>query len=141
MTDRRNDRHDWRLADEVGGLDELHALVDDFYRRVFDDPLIGFLFASTDRETLVAHQVEWARAHLGAADVEYTGESIRSAHESLPITVGHFDRREEILRDVLVEHEVPDHVREAWLELDSDLRDFVVRTGEEAREEMLDDSE
>lgn len=141
MTDPRDEPHDWKLADEVGGVDELHDIVDEFYRRVFDDPLIGFLFASADRETLVEHQVEWIRAHLGAADVVYTGESIRSAHESLPITVGHFDRREEILRDVLMERDVPDHVREAWLELDADLRDFVVRTGEEAREEMLEDPE
>lgn len=139
MTDRRDRHQDWVLADEVGGLDELRAIVDEFYRRVFDDPLIGYLFASSDREELVDHQVEYVRARLGAADVEYTGEPIRTAHESLPITVGQFDRRQTLLEEVLDECDVPDHVRDAWLELDSDLRNLVVRTGQEARDEILDE--
>ena len=132
---------DWRLAEEVGGEARLRELVDDFYERVFDDPIIGFLFQGHDRRRLVDKQVEYMRARLGEEEVEYTGEPIRQAHRNLPITVGQFDRRHKILRDVLEDWDVPEPVREAWLELDAALRELVVRTGREARDEILDDDQ
>lgn len=129
---------DWNLAEEVGGEEELHRIVREFYERLFADLLIGFMFQGHDLNRLVERQVEYLRARLGDGTVEYTGEPIRAAHESLPITVGHFDRRHEILRETLADWDVPDHVRERWVELDASLRDLVVRTGGEARERMLD---
>ncbi len=130
-----DDSNHWRLPEQVGGEERLRALVSDFYRRLFDDPIIGFLFQDHDPERLVEMQIEYLRARLGDEEVDYTGEPIRHAHRDLPITVGHFDRRHEILRKVLDDWEVDGVAREAWLELDSALRDLVVRTGGEAREE------
>lgn len=124
----------WTLSEAVGGRERLHEMVDDFYRRLFDDPIIGFLFQGHDRQRLIDMQIEYLRARLGDEDVDYSGQPIRGAHEDLPITVGHFDRRHQILKDVLDEWDVPDHVREAWVELDASLRDLVVRTGKEARD-------
>lgn len=128
----------WRLAEEVGGNARLHEILTDFYDRLFDDALIGFLFQGHDKRHLIEMQAEYLRARLGDADVDYTGEPIRAAHDDLPITVGHFDRRHAILEDVLADWEMPDRVREAWLELDQTLRDLVVRTGEEAREKYTE---
>lgn len=140
MTDRSKPwEGDWDLAEEVGGEERLRTLVADFYDRVFDDALIGFMFEGHDREQLVEMQVEYARARLGVADVEYTGTPIRRAHDSLPIRAGQFDRRHDLLREVLDEYDVPGHVREAWLELEQRLRDLVLQTGEEVRDEMLPD--
>ena len=138
MSDERSSP-DWRLADAVGGIGELDAIVTNFYERVFADPIIGFLFNDVDLEHIVEMQVEYLRARLGAGEVEYTGESIRRAHRDLPLTVGHFDRRHQILRDVLDAHDIPEDVEEAWVELDASLRDLVIRTGDQAREEMLDE--
>lgn len=139
MTDARSDSNaGWNLAEEIGGEEELHRIVHDFYERLFDDMLIGFMFQGHDLDRLVDRQVEYLRARLGDGSIEYTGEPIRAAHESLPITVGHFDRRHELLRETLADWDVPDHVRERWVELDASLRDLVVRTGDEARERMLD---
>ena len=127
----------WSLSDEVGGLDRLHEMMRDFYRRVFDDLMIGFLFANTDFDEIVENQVLYMRARIGNEDVEYTGKPIRRAHQKHPILVGHFDRRHQILKDVLGEYEVPEHVFDAWVDLELKLRDLVVRTGGEARDEIL----
>ncbi|MFB6352412.1 MAG: truncated hemoglobin [Bradymonadaceae bacterium] len=133
-------RHEsWTLIEEVGGEARLTEIVADFYDRVFDDPLIGFLFQGHDKDRLVAKQVEYLRARLGDEEIEYTGKPIRDAHRELPITVGHFDRRHALLEDVLEDWEMPGWVRDEWLELDAALRDLVVRTGEEARDEYIGD--
>lgn len=137
----RQSGDDWVLVEEVGGEERLRRIVDDFYGRVFEDAMIGFMFRGLDREQLVERQVEYARARLGAGDVEYTGTPIREAHASLPIRAGHFDRRHDLLRQVLEEYDVPEHVRETWLELEIRLRELVLQTGAEAREAMLDGDE
>ncbi len=127
----------WNLSEEVGGLERLEEMMREFYRRVFDDLMIGFLFAGSDFEQIVEAQVQYMRARLGNEKVEYTGKPIRRAHQKHPILVGHFDRRHQILKDVLEDYEVPEHVFDAWVELEQALRDLVVRTGGEARDEIL----
>lgn len=139
MTDVR--QQDWSLTEEVGGAERLEEMMRDFYRRVFDDVMIGFLFEGVDFEGIVRGQIEYARARLGNEKIDYTGAPIRRAHQKHPILVGHFDRRHEILKDVLREYEVPDHVFEAWVDLEQRLRDLVVRTGGEARDDILDRTE
>jgi hemoglobin len=136
MTDTPSDN--WTLPEEVGGEERLYELISDFYDRLFADPIIGFIFQGHDPERLVETQIEYLRARLGDEEVEYTGESIRASHENLPITVGHFDRRHEILKEVLDDWDVEGVAREEWLELDAALRDLVVRTGEKARDDYLD---
>jgi len=135
-------RHEsWSLVEELGGAGRLTEIVSDFYDRLFDDALVGFLFRGHDKQRLVAMQVEYLRARLGNEEVEYTGEPVRAAHRDLPITVGHFDRRHAILEQVLEDWEMPDWPRDEWLELDAALRDLVVQTGGEARERYTDGSE
>jgi truncated hemoglobin YjbI len=45
----------------------------------------------------------------------YTGRTMRKAHESHRILLGHFRRRNKLLEDVLEAHQVPEAVREAWM--------------------------
>ena len=45
----------------------------------------------------------------------YQGRALRDAHAAHRIFGGQFDRRRELLRQVLVAHEVPEDVRTAWL--------------------------
>ncbi len=101
------------LFDRIGG-DTLRAVITDFYRRVFDDVMIGFLFVGKDRARLIDKEWELAARMLGA-DVRYTGKSMPEAHRRVPITGGHFDRRVQILRDAIAAHAVPAEVALAWL--------------------------
>ena len=117
------------LVEQAGGEAGIRAILDDLYRRLFADPMVGFLFAGHDREHLVAMQTQFTRRLLGDKSAGYTGKSIPDAHAALPILPGHFDRRHKLLADVLREHGVPEEVREAWLRLDRGLRTAVLRIG------------
>jgi hemoglobin len=94
--------------DELGA-DRLRAVVTDFYRRVFDDVMIGFLFVGHDRARLIEREYELSARMLGG-DVAYRGRPLRQAHARVPILGGHFDRRLQILKDALAAHDVPAHL-------------------------------
>ncbi len=119
----------------VGGQEELNLLLNAFYDRLFIDPLIGFLFAPHEKEKLVKSQTSWLMANLGNRNHVYEGLNLRKAHEELPITAGHFNRRHTILKEILLEFDVPIHVQEAWLKLDRGLFDMIVKLGEKKRAE------
>ncbi len=124
----------WNLAREVGGEAVLSEIIHDLYERLFADMMIGFFFQPHDKSRLIQSQYDYLNAHLGDRGGVYEGPSIRRAHDLLPILPGHFDRRHQILVDVLQDHQVPAHVQEAWIEFDLSLRDLVVREGKKARE-------
>lgn len=100
------------LFDQIGG-ERLREVLTDFYRRVFDDVMIGFLFAGHDRARLIEREWEMTARMLGAATVPYRGRPLREAHARVPILGGHFDRRLQLLRDAMAAHDVPAAVRDA----------------------------
>jgi len=104
---------DATLFERLGG-DALRAIITDFYRHVFDDVMIGFMFAGKDRARLIDKEWEMAARMLGA-DIRYSGKSMPDAHARVPITGGHFDRRTQILRETLAAHGVPQDIQDAWL--------------------------
>jgi hemoglobin len=97
------------------GEEKLRTIVDDFMNRVTSDLMIGFFFANVDLKTLKQREFELAARMLGAS-IPYTGRPLREAHRSHPIMGGHFDRRSQILRNVLADHDVPEDIRQRWLE-------------------------
>jgi hemoglobin len=112
------------LIELAGGESALRALVQDFYDRVFPDVMIGYLFKGQDKDRLVQLELEFAMDLLGGTS-EYTGRPMREAHAKHSILSGHFNRRLQILRETLADHEVPDAVREHWIEHSISLRDQV----------------
>jgi len=108
----------------AGGPDKLRALLQDFYERVFADVMIGFLFRGKDRVRLVDKELELVLSVLGA-DVVYTGKSMRAAHAPLRIFGGHFERRQQILRETCDAHALPPDIRDLWLAHNESLRSQV----------------
>jgi hemoglobin len=104
-----------RLFDRIGG-DELRRVIEDFYRRLFADPMIGFLFEGKNQPRLVQKEWEMTARLLGATEVRYTGRPMPEAHAKSPILGGHFERRRKILEETLADHGVDAEVREAWLD-------------------------
>jgi truncated hemoglobin YjbI len=99
--------------DELGEA-RLRAIIDDFVGRVTSDVMIGFFFAKVDTARLRELEYQHAAEHLGAP-VVYVGRQLRRAHSPHRIMGGHFARRKEILRQVLVAQGVPEAIRDAWL--------------------------
>ncbi len=116
------------LYDQIGP-DTLRAVITDFYARVFDDVMIGFLFIGKDRQRLIDKEVEFTARFLGG-DMRYTGRPIRAAHAKSPIMGGHFDRRLQILRETLAAHDVADAVQRAWIDHNLALRAQVTADAE-----------
>lgn len=127
----------WSLPEAAGGERALSALLQDFYDRLYLDPMVGFLFEPHDKATLIAHQYSYVCAYLGDRAGDYQGRSMRRAHEALPLLGAHFDRRHVILRQVMDAHQLPTHVAQAWLELEQRLRPFIVRQGAAARARIV----
>ena len=103
------------------GEAKLRALLTDFYARIFDDVMIGFLFAGKDRQHLIDREYELTAKILGA-DVAYRGRPMREAHAKSPIFGGHFERRMQLLRETMRDHDVDPDVQRVWLEHTEALR-------------------
>ncbi len=106
------------------GAQRLRTLLVDFYERLTSDVMIGFLFFGKDKARLVDKEWEFAAKLLGG-DLPYTGRPIREAHSKSPILGGHFDRRTQILRETLADHDVPETVSQTWLAHTEKLRALV----------------
>ena len=111
------------LFERIGG-DKLREVIADFYERITTDVMIGFLFHGKDRQRLI--DLEWQfTAKLLGGDVAYTGRPMRKAHAKSPILGGHFDRRLQLLRETLADHDVDSDVQHAWISHTQSLRHTV----------------
>lgn len=120
------------LYESIGGEGRVREVIQALYDRLFDDPMIGFLFEGKDKAHIVAQQVAFTCRFLGGPQV-YEGLPLPTAHAKLPLLPGHFDRRHRLLEQVLGEREVPADVKRVWLQIDQALRPSVLASAEEAR--------
>lgn len=120
---------DLPLHELAGGEAGLRPLIEDFYDRVLVDVMIGFHFRGKDRERLVQKELELALSLLGA-EVDYTGMPLREAHAPHPILGGQFDRRTQLLRETMADHQLPEPVQRAWLEHTERLRSLITGDGQ-----------
>lgn len=111
-------------ADDDARFDRLRAIVRAFYARVVGDPMIGFFFTGKDVGRLVEHETRFTARLLGGP-ASYAGRPMRAAHAERPVFSGHFDRRQQILREVLAAEAAPPEVARAWLEHNERLRDQI----------------
>ena len=111
--------------DKIGET-KLRAVLADFYDRVFRDVMIGFMFQGKDKQHLIDREYEMTAKMLGAA-VAYTGRPMRTAHAQHTIFGGHFERRLQILRETLADHDVDPEVREVWIDHTLALRPQITR--------------
>jgi len=107
--------------DRLGGAQALRAIIAEFVDRLMHDPMIGFYFQNTSAQRLTDKEYEHAAAALGAPIV-YSGRPISSTHRPLKIPGGHFDRRLQILRNLLAERGVPSDIQAQWLTDQQSLR-------------------
>jgi hemoglobin len=106
------------------GAEKLRAVLADFYDRVFADVMIGFLFEGKSKQTLIQREYEFTAGFLGA-DIKYTGRPMRVAHAQSPIFGGHFERRLQILREAMRDHDVDPEVQKVWLDHSYALREQI----------------
>lgn len=79
------------LYDQLGGQTTIDRLVDDFYGRVLQDPLLGPVFEGVDRQRLYGHQKRFLGMALGG-EVVYSGRDLGPAHAAIAQRHGLDDR-------------------------------------------------
>jgi hemoglobin len=119
--------------ESAGGEGPIAAVIASLYDRLFEDPIVGFLFAGKDKKHIVEEQTLLTCSFLGGPQ-RYRGKPLPEAHAKLPLLPGHFDRRHRLLEETLRAHSIPETVRQAWLAIDEGLRSSVLAAGEAARE-------
>jgi truncated hemoglobin YjbI len=117
----------------IGGEERVRAILRSLYDKLFDDPIVGFLFEGKDKAHIVEQQVAFTCRFLGGPH-RYEGKPLPIAHAALPLLPGHFDRRHRLLEQTLDEQNAPEDVKRVWLNIDQSLRSSVLASGEEARE-------
>jgi hemoglobin len=124
------------LYEAIGGEGRVREILQALYDRLFEDPIVGFLFEGKDKAHIIEQQVAFTCRFLGGPQ-RYSGKPLPEAHASLPLLPGHFDRRHRLLEQVLDgfdESQVPPDVKRVWLQIDQSLRPSVLASAEEARE-------
>ncbi len=127
--------------ERIGGEGALYRIIGDFVDRVVEDTMIGFHFRGVDIGRLKIMEYQLSARLLGG-DVTYEGRALREAHARHPILGGQFMRRQQILKDTLVDHGVESGVIERWLEHNESMRGQVTGDdgsdcdGERARAEV-----
>jgi truncated hemoglobin YjbI len=116
----------------IGGEAKVRIVLRSLYDKLFDDPMVGFLFEGRDKAHIVEQQVAFTCGFLGGPH-KYVGKPLPEAHANLPLLPGHFDRRHRLLEEVLSEACVPEAVRRVWLQIDEGLRPSVLTASEPGR--------
>lgn len=121
------------LYESIGGEARVREVLQTLYDRLFEDPIVGFLFEGKDKARIVDQQVAFTCQFLGGPQT-YEGMPLPKAHAPLPLLPGHFDRRHRLLEQALSDCSVPVNVKRVWLQIDQALRPSVLASAEEARE-------
>jgi hemoglobin len=108
----------------LGGEAGVRRIIDDFIDRVFADRMIGFFFRRADKARIKEMEYQLAAEFLGAG-TRYQGRPLDQVHRPHPIMGGHFARRQQILKETLDFHGVPEAVKAAWLQHTEDLRSLI----------------
>jgi hemoglobin len=114
------------LYEKLGGEPVLRRVIDAFVDRLFADRMIGFFFRSADRQRIKEMEFQWTARLLGA-EVAYQGKPLEEAHAKHPIMGGQFQRRQQILKETLQQHRIPEEIQRAWLSHNEMLRPLITR--------------
>ena len=110
----------------LGGFSHLLIILEEFYTRLLADILVGYIFKPFDRQKLITDQAEFVNRSLGGPHRDYEPRNLKQIHQPLKITSGHFDRRHQILKDVLDQFEVENDIKKMWLDLDLKFKAVII---------------
>jgi hemoglobin len=120
------------LYEQLGGIEVIATVVEDFYGRILADHTLVPLFAGKDLEALRRHQTRFISHALGGPN-QYAGRSMRKAHAGLAITPAQFGAVAGHLVASLAAFGVPEGVIDQIIAHVAQLKDDVVGQYEQRR--------
>lgn len=112
------------LYDQIGHAFIAKAVAE-FYKRAFEDVLIGHFFFHSDIDHITQQQIKFVSAMLGGPPT-YTGKPLKAAHKPFKIRPVHFNRRQVLMREVLDDLKLDPSLKEAWLSVEEQFRSVIV---------------
>ena len=113
------------IFDQLGGVEGVKTLIDDFYQRVLADEFLAHFFEKTDMDRLRHMQFEFIASALGGP-VQYSGAELTAVHAGRGITNQHFAKFAGHLASAMEDRGIPHRVVDAMLGRLATFRDKVV---------------
>ena len=109
---------------------KLRNVAHELYRKIENDPMIGFMFIGLDLERLAFREYQ-LMAQICDLPVRYEGQSLRNAHMRHRIRSGQFRRRLELLKQALEKFDVPRSAFDRIVSHNEGLAAVIMRTTSE----------
>lgn len=90
------------LFERIGGMNTIESLVDNFYKKVLEDPELKHYFKHASMDKLRKMQKEFFSTATGGP-LTYSGRPLRDVHRNMAISKREFGRFTEHLLDTLKE--------------------------------------
>lgn len=113
------------IFDQLGGIEGVKSLIDDFYQRVLADEFLAHFFEKTDMNRLRLMQFEFIASALGGP-IQYSGAELTAVHAGRGITNQHFAKFAGHLASTMEDRGIPHEVVDAMLGRLATFRDKVV---------------
>lgn len=114
----------WAALDD-GRL--LRPILEDFYTRVFADPLLSPFFHGITRQRSI-EKVHSFLQQVFTGNKMYFGDRPRNAHHWMVISNELFDYREGLMADCLQRHGLPEHLIARWQKMEGRYRPDIVKS-------------
>lgn len=115
----------WNSGFDEGKL--LQTALEDFYKRVYNDPLLSPFFKNTTIDRSIEKQFSFIKSLITGENV-YFGDRPRNAHHWMVISDELFDYREDLLEKVLLENGVPEKYVRRLRAIDEAFRGDIVKS-------------
>lgn len=114
------------LWEALGDGLRVRAVMEDFYIKVYRDPLLAPFFAHVTMQRSIDKQYSFMR-QLMTGERVYFGERPRNAHHWMIISNELFDHRQALMHDTLVEHGLSEAEIARWMRLEQHYRKDIVK--------------
>lgn len=135
-----NDSNHSSLFQKLGEKVTLQKVHKIFYDKIYADPWIGQFFQDIDQTIIENQQTDFMMQAMGGPAL-YAGAFPIPAHKHMLITEELFDYRQELLKQSLIEANVPEELRLQWLKIDGAFRKGIVKKSIEHCEKRFNTDE
>ncbi len=118
-------KSDEKIFEQLGGVEGMSQLVEEFYQRVLQDSQLAPFFANVDMQRLRTMQYEFLCSAFGGP-IHYSGSELQAIHAGRGITKQHFAQFVGHLARVMEERGISPQTIDAMLGRLATFRDKIV---------------